>query len=113
MRAVPAAIVREELLQQRQRILAKVGALHGDAHARSEPLSANSGEQAIELENLDVLFELDDVSRFELSQINDASERLDNGQYGICSSCGKKIDAKRLRALPYADTCIHCETQLG
>lgn len=105
------AIVREELLQRRQRILAKVGALHGDVHARSEPLSADSGEQAIELENLDVLFELDHVSRLELNQINDAIERLDNGQYGICSSCGKKIDTRRLQALPYADTCIHCAKQ--
>lgn len=110
MRAAPA-IVREELLRRRQSILAKVGALHGDVHARAEPLNADSGEQAIELENLDVLFELDHVSRLELSQINDAIERLDNGQYGICSSCGKKIDPKRLQVLPYAETCIHCAKQ--
>ncbi|MET0379258.1 MAG: TraR/DksA C4-type zinc finger protein [Spongiibacteraceae bacterium] len=102
------AIVREELLRRRQSIMAKVGALHGDVHARAEPLNADSGEQAIELENLDVLFELDHVSRLELGKINDAIERLDNGEYGICNRCGKKIDPKRLQAVPYADTCIHC-----
>lgn len=100
--------LRHRLEQRRQEILVRVNALHADLHAREEPLSADFAEQAVELENLDVLFELDHLSRQELARLNDAISRLDAGQYGQCSVCGVPIDKGRLHALPYVDTCIAC-----
>jgi DnaK suppressor protein len=44
-----------------------------------------------------------------LGQVDRAIERIDAGQYGTCTSCRKKIDVSRLKALPAADMCIRCK----
>ena len=45
----------------------------------------------------------------QLRQIQSAVERLDRGEYGRCSECGRAIGRARLRALPEADTCVACQ----
>ena len=42
-------------------------------------------------------------------EIEAALRRLDNGNYGACLSCGENIEAKRLRAVPWATYCIKCQ----
>lgn len=100
--------IRGRLLARRGELLARLGQLSREVHHREAPLAADFAEQAVELENLDVLFELDESSRHELRQINNALQRLDSGSYEHCVVCGEPIGAARLRALPFADTCIRC-----
>jgi len=42
-------------------------------------------------------------------QIDAALGRIDAREYGRCASCGKDIQATRLKALPFAVRCITCE----
>jgi len=42
-------------------------------------------------------------------QCQDALDRLERGEYGICRGCGQEIDIERLKALPYATKCIPCK----
>jgi RNA polymerase-binding protein DksA len=100
--------IKTQLQSRRGELLARLQKLHPHVHHRDEPLSADFGDQAIELENLDVLFELDEATRHELQQINNALERLQEGSYEHCVICGKPIGTARLRVLPYTDTCIDC-----
>lgn len=44
-----------------------------------------------------------------LTQIMDALERFEMGQYGICEQCQTEIDPARLQALPYATLCLRCQ----
>lgn len=99
---------RTQLQTRRGELLARLQKLHPQVHHREEPLPADFSEQAMELENLDVLFELDEASRHELQQINNALERLQSGNYESCAVCGKPIGAARLHTLPYTDVCIDC-----
>ena len=41
--------------------------------------------------------------------IDEAIKRISDGTYGSCLQCGKLIPGKRLKALPYAETCIDCQ----
>jgi RNA polymerase-binding transcription factor DksA len=41
--------------------------------------------------------------------IETALRRLREGSYGICADCGGRIKVARLRALPFAETCIGCQ----
>lgn len=43
-----------------------------------------------------------------VDEIDAALERIDNGTYGLCRSCGKKIDEDRLEVIPYTSLCIEC-----
>jgi DnaK suppressor protein len=46
-----------------------------------------------------------------LDQNLHAIERLDNGTYGICESCGNPIGKLRLQAAPRATLCVTCKTK--
>ena len=44
----------------------------------------------------------------ELLEIKDSLEKIKNGSYGICESCGDDIDIQRLKVKPHARYCITC-----
>ena len=45
----------------------------------------------------------------ELSQIEKALKQMRTGAYGICESCNEFIGIGRLKALPFATSCIKCK----
>jgi RNA polymerase-binding protein DksA len=47
-----------------------------------------------------------------LVQVTNALERFEQGTYGICEHCETEIDPARLKALPYATLCLHCQQRL-
>jgi RNA polymerase-binding protein DksA len=49
-----------------------------------------------------------DLKRLKL--IDSALTRIEQGKYGLCMKCGKKIPQLRLEAIPYALMCIDCKT---
>lgn len=72
--------------------------------------SADSQEQAQELENAEVVDALGNEARIELSRVARALDQIKNGTYGICVSCAEEIPIARLKAYPFADRCIRCAT---
>ncbi len=44
-----------------------------------------------------------------LTKVEGALDRIEEGTYGICEVCGRRIDPARLRALPYATLCFECQ----
>ena len=47
----------------------------------------------------------------EAQQVEDAIRARDDGTYGTCASCGRKISAARLQARPEATLCIDCQRE--
>jgi RNA polymerase-binding protein DksA len=45
-----------------------------------------------------------------LKLIDAALTRIQQGKYGLCMKCGKRIPQDRLEAIPYALMCIDCKT---
>jgi len=72
--------------------------------------SADSQEQAQELENAEVVDALGNETRTELSRIARALDQIKHGTYGVCVTCGEEIPQARLTAHPFADRCIRCAT---
>ncbi|MCF7906717.1 TraR/DksA family transcriptional regulator [Patescibacteria group bacterium] len=44
-----------------------------------------------------------------LKEIESALGKINKGKYGLCESCGKKIEQKRLTILPTARYCLVCK----
>jgi len=55
---------------------------------------------------------LQDAKRLVYGRIKDALDQIDRGQYGICELCGKEIPLERLKAVPYALSCVQCQEKL-
>lgn len=79
----------------------------------AEPLDPDSSERAVEMED-DASLEAQAalVSR-EIASIDRALERIANGAYGECVSCGEAIAPARLEARPEAALCIGCASRQG
>ena len=100
--------VRRKLIDRRDEIKGRLNKVDQDIlHTNGAP-DPDSGEQALERENDDVLEALGGIARSELEKINIALDSIDRGEYGICALCKKSIAVERLKAIPYADRCINC-----
>lgn len=42
-------------------------------------------------------------------QIDQALERIDMGEYGVCRACGQDIDERRLEIVPTTRICVPCK----
>jgi RNA polymerase-binding transcription factor DksA len=47
-----------------------------------------------------------------LREIGEAQDRLIEGLYGRCTSCGESIDCRRLATDPAAALCLACQTMI-
>ena len=48
------------------------------------------------------------LRRQEATRIEAAIQRIDDGEYGYCVTCGDEISQKRLKVDPTVPTCINC-----
>ncbi len=83
-------------------------AVERDLRRADGPLASDSEEQAVMLQNDDVLGALDREGHEQIGRIREALARMEAGTYGRCVDCGAEIAEARLEALPYALTCIAC-----
>ncbi len=65
---------------------------------------------AIEREGDEVLEGAGNSARQEILQIEAALERLDSGEYSVCTVCSDPIPEERLTILPYTPFCRKCAT---
>lgn len=99
---------KSALLETREQLLKRIEGIALDAQHPGKPLDPDFEEQAVERQNDQVLDALDEAGRKELAKIDIALDRIKHGTYDICSNCGTKIAAARLKAVPYTDKCIDC-----
>ena len=97
--------LKKQLQARLKELSSKITEIEGDLRS---PRSTSWEDRATETEGDEVLDALEDSARTELVEISTALERIENGTYGLCGTCGDKINAKRLAALPYATQCINC-----
>ena len=99
--------IQEQLLAKQAELAHRLERLKDNLTAGH---SADSQEQAQELENAEVVDALGNEARSEISRIAKALDQIKNETYGICVDCGETIPMARLTAHPFADRCIRCAT---
>lgn len=98
----------EKLITER---LAELGArLHEIDHELGEPKDADLAEQAIDIEDDQVLERLGQAAQEEVVLLKLALGRIKDGNYGVCLKCGDQISKERLNAVVYAPLCKSCAT---
>jgi RNA polymerase-binding transcription factor DksA len=65
-------------------------------------------DQAIELQDDEVLEGLGRAGEREIQLLGRALVRIANGTYGICKKCDEEIATERLDIVPYAVLCRDC-----
>ena len=73
-----------------------------------QALDPDLEDQAIDLEDDEVLESMGRAKLREMRLLEDALARMGRGEYGICRRCGRDISEARLQAVPYAVLCRDC-----
>ena len=97
--------IEKHLRQKLEQLQSRLSRIKTDAAQEHSP---DSEEQAQERENDEVVDAIGDETRQSIHDITQALQRLEDGTYGQCEVCGKRIAPARLQALPEATRCINC-----
>ncbi len=92
---------QHELLDSYQRDKAAGNALPDDG-------IQDLADKAASAYSKELNFSLSDGERNMLMQIEEAFNRIREGNYGVCTNCGATIGEKRLQAIPWTPFCIDC-----
>ena len=107
--------LRARLGMEKQRLTEELEQLQNSASTADERREGSPfgkrEEEATETLELEKRLVLENRIRQELSGIEHALQKFEDGTYGKCDNCGKPIDPERLEALPQASLCLNCKTQ--
>ena|SRR5579872_2071834 len=101
---------RRMLLEKRQQVLAGLG-VKFDTLARMGRVAEDDQAQISHDEF--VSLHLNSLDYGQLRLVNEALDRIESGDYGVCMACEEAIPEKRLKALPWARYCVHCQENNG
>jgi RNA polymerase-binding protein DksA len=102
--------MKELLLAQKREILDTLIATNADFRAIVDEMDpkdfADVASDDIDRKMIEALGS-QEIKR--LRAIDAALSRINQGKYGSCMKCNKKIPPERLQAIPYAVLCVDCQ----
>jgi DnaK suppressor protein len=105
--------VKKILLQMKADTLREISrAVKSTSDGSSGDPSGDIYDQASSERDRELGLLLGDREREKLRNIEEALERFDEGEYGICEECGDEIPTGRLKVMPFARYCVRCKTDL-
>ena len=106
----PAVLkIRERLIVNRVELLKLIQASQSVERDAGDLTFSNEIDLASSLEGREMIFQLTSRDRNELKLIEETLFRINDGSYGACESCEKKISLKRLQIMPLTSLCIECQ----
>ena len=97
-----------ELIEEHELELEEARLTETSADRSPDPGSAEAGSMKFEYEK-ELSIERNSIDL--LHKVERALERVDDGSYGVCESCGSEIPIARLEVLPYATMCVTCSAK--
>jgi DnaK suppressor protein len=100
---------RAQLKKKQEEILNEVGKTLSEMNDQTTNIPDPNDRATVE-SGRSFELRIRDRERKLLSKIEDAINRIDEGEFGICEDCGEEIGLKRLEARPVTTFCIDCKT---
>jgi len=106
-------MLRKFLIQKREEIVREAKAeiaryLKGETKQLVETALDDGDWSIIDLSE-DINFKRLETHRENLTKIDEALRKLQEGTYGICEDCGEEIPKERLEVMPFAILCRDCQ----
>ncbi len=99
-----------ELLQQQKSELLREGDRAADVMTEQEKENFPDPTDRAALEfNRNFMLRIKDRERKLVLKIDEALQRIEDGEYGVCEECEEPIGVERLKARPVTTLCIDCK----
>ena len=100
-------------LEERQQSLRKmVSRTEEDGRIADQDAAQDIADRAASSYTKEFLFSQSNNDRQLLQMVETALQRIREGSFGECVSCGNEINPKRLEAVPWTRYCIECQEKL-
>ncbi len=97
-------------LEERQQALRKaVSRTEEDGRIADQDPAQDIADRAASSYTKEFLFSQSNNERQLLQMVETALQRIREGSFGECVSCGNEINARRLEAVPWTRYCIECQ----
>jgi DnaK suppressor protein len=106
----PQELHKNRLLEKRSSVLSGLG-IKFDTRARMGRVAEDDQAQLSHDEF--VSLRMNGLDYRQLRMVEEALDRMEAGDFGICLACDEPIAEKRLQALPWARYCVKCEEEMG
>ncbi len=103
---------KKRLVQKQTELLQAVSRNEQDGRAADEEATQDVADKAINSYTKEFLFHLSNSDRNLLQMVAEALQRIKDGTYGQCASCGNDMNPKRLEAVPWARHCLNCQEKV-
>ena len=110
----PASDLKEfkkRLIEARQKATSGVNAMKATGFNESDDHEADGGDGTNQTLRLQALGQMGNINRT-IQQIDEALHRIEDGTYGVCTSCGQLIRKPRLINQPFVLTCMECQSAM-
>lgn len=108
-------LYRERLLSLRARLQGDMTQMEDNALSKDSSRATSMPTDMAELgsDNFDQELTLNLLGNGKdtFDEIDGALKRIEEGSFGQCQECGKKIPDPRLEAIPYAALCVQCASR--
>src|ERR1700739_2856965 len=100
-------------LEERQQALRKtVSRTEEDGRVADQDTAQDIADRAASSYTKEFLFSQRNNERQLLQMVETALQRIREGSFGECVSCGNEINSRRLEAVPWTRYCIECQEKL-
>lgn len=103
--------MRTTLAGQKQQILMQLDEEIREGKESELDEGMDTYDLASEAREREIHLILSDRDRDKLQAIENALERIEEGEYGICEDCEEEIAQARLEALPFTRLCVTCQEE--
>ena len=108
MNETKIASFRTKLEEIRFAIVGEVQEKYKSPQDRLTEQVANIADDAVQSYERQLMMGLGEKEFEKLRLVEEAIEKLDEGQYGICLECEELISEERLTVIPFASHCVDC-----
>jgi len=103
---------KRKLVASREGILENLGTLRENAGIDdADDVEPDGGDGTSQSMRLDAISHIEKSNK-DLTDIEEALRRIEDGSYGVCVDCGKLIAKERLLHSPFVKTCTTCQQAL-
>ena len=102
---------RRRLLDARQAALSGASAMRATGFNGADDHEADGGDGTNQTLRLQALGQVGSINRT-IQKIDEALHRIEDGSYGVCTSCGQLIRKPRLINQPFVLTCMECQSAM-
>ena len=104
--------IKEEILHDIKNMSSVNSAAAKESSEESAGHAMHMADVATDMYDREFTLGLASNDRELLNKVDGALKRIEEENFGKCSKCDKIIKLARLKAIPYAETCLACQEEI-